>query len=242
MAYLKIHSKWLPYAQMSDPRGFISRRFGDDHSGVDSVGNAYGNPVCAILDGRVTNVYTSTTLGHVVEYGQGPVRIAHYHLAKVSVKVGQAVTAGRDILGTEGDTGSLATGKHLHTSLWIDDVLTDPEPYLSGEKKLDLSQKGEMDMTYQTGDRVSVIGRIYSSAWGAAPSIPGGGGTYQITDVITMNGVTKPYQLGKTGFCGDSDIGAGSAAEELKNENEQLRRQLTAANAKLDAVRKAIES
>ena len=237
MGYVKVYPKWLPYAQMNDRRGFISRRFGNGHSGVDSVGNQYGNPVCAVMDGRVTRVSSSASLGNIVEYGNGTARIAHYHLARAAVTVGQAVTAGETVLGVEGSSGSLAKGKHLHTSLWIDGVLTDPEPYLCGERVLET--KEVQPMKYQVGDRVRVTGTIYTSAWGAKPTVPGGGKLYAITSVISMNGVTKPYLLGAAGFCGDADIAAESGGAE--SDAAQLRQQLAAANAKLDAIRRALD-
>ncbi|MBQ9082566.1 MAG: M23 family metallopeptidase [Clostridia bacterium] len=136
MAYIKVYRNWLPYGKMKDRRGFISRRYGNGHSGTDSVGNQYDNPVCAVVDGTVTAVRYSETLGHVVEYGNAAVKLAHYHLAKVLVKQGDAVQAGETVLGIEGGTGTMATGKHLHTSMWIGGGLTDPEPYLCGEKPL----------------------------------------------------------------------------------------------------------
>ncbi len=237
MGYLKIYPEWLPYARMKDRRGFISKRFGGGHSGVDSVGNQYGNPVCAVIDGRVTRVTTSGTLGNTVEYGNGTVRIAHYHLASTAVAVGQTVTAGETVLGVEGSTGSLAKGKHLHTSLWIGGVLTDPEPYLCGDRALE--SKEVRPMKYQVGDRVRVTGTIYTSAWGAKPTVSGGGKTYEITSVISMNGVTKPYLLGSAGFCSDTDIAAESGGNDA--EVTQLRQQLTAATAKLDAIRKVLD-
>ena len=55
MAYKVIYKRWLPYAKMSDHRGFISQRYGNGHTGVDSVGNQYGNPVCAVLTGAGGN-------------------------------------------------------------------------------------------------------------------------------------------------------------------------------------------
>lgn len=134
MAYIITYKNWLPYGLMSDKRGFISKKFGGTHTGVDSVGNQYDNPVCAVIDGKVLLVTKSQALGNCVEYGNDKVRIAYYHLKSVSVYVGQGIKAGSKI-GVEGATGSLATGKHLHTSLWIDGVLTDPEPYLSGEQE-----------------------------------------------------------------------------------------------------------
>lgn len=136
--YIITYKNWLPYARAADRRGFISKRYGTGgHTGIDSVNDRYGNPVCAVLDGVVTGVYKTSLLGNVVEYTAGRVIIAHYHLAKVSVRTGDRVTAGQTVLGIEGSTGSLSNGKHLHTSMYVDGVLTDPEAYLSGEKSFD---------------------------------------------------------------------------------------------------------
>ena len=239
MAYIKTYSNWLPYARMKDQRGFISKQFGAGHTGVDSVGNEYNNTVCAVMDGIVTQVSYSSTLGNVVEYTAGGVRFALYHLAKTLVTVGSTVKKG-DSLGIEGATGSLATGKHLHTSMWIEDVLVDPEPYLSGEKMIPASSGS---MQRKVGDEVVVNGRIYSSAWGVAPTIEGGGKTYTITAIIDLPGVTKPYQLGMTGFCGESDLAEEHKdTAELEIEIERLKTALTEANDKLDEIRKVVES
>lgn len=134
--YLKTINNYPPYALMTDKRGFISRLYGNGHTGVDSVGNQWANPVCAICDGTVLQAYISASLGKVVQYGAGRVKIAYYHLATISVKVGQKVTAGKTQIGIEGNTGALADGKHLHISIWIDDQLVDPLPYLTGDKTL----------------------------------------------------------------------------------------------------------
>ena len=143
MAYLKVYKNWLPYALLNDKRGFISKRFGGGHTGIDSVGNQLNNQVCAIIDGKVTKSYVSATLGNVVEYGAGCVRIAYYHLASALVNVGDKVIAGKTAIGIEGKTGSLAKGKHLHVSVWINDVLVDPEPYLCGDKELSIKETEE---------------------------------------------------------------------------------------------------
>lgn len=137
--YLKTINNYPPYALMTDKRGFISRLYGNGHTGVDSAGNTWANPVCAIIDGTVLEAYISASLGKVVLYGAGRVKIAYYHLATISVKVGQTVTAGKTQIGIEGNTGALADGKHLHASIWIDGVLVDPLPYLTGAKKLPVS-------------------------------------------------------------------------------------------------------
>ena len=234
MEYITVYSNWKPYAQMSDPRGFISRRFGGGHTGVDSVGNALDNPVCAVIGGTVTAVYWSDTYGNVVEYGRGALRVTCCHLAKALVAVGDAVRAGETVVGVEGATGSYADGKHLHTSLRIHGVLTDPEPYLSGRKAFD---EEDDEMKYQVGDTVVVTGRIYTSAWGAEPSIAGGGRSYRITAIANYTGVTRPYQLGAAGFCADGDIAADAPSGEVA----QLRRELEAANAKLAAIRQVMD-
>ena len=140
MAYVKVYKKWLPYALMKDKRGFISLRFGSGHTGIDSVGNQYNNPVCAVIDGTVLEVYTSDTLGNVVKYGNGKVVVAYYHLAKTNVRVGQQVVAGKTLIGVEGKTGSISNGKHLHISVWIDGVLVDPELYLNGTKQFPVKE------------------------------------------------------------------------------------------------------
>jgi hypothetical protein len=146
MGYIKIYKKWRPYALMSDKRGFISLRFGNGHTGIDSVGNQANNPICAVIDGTVLETYYSQTNGNVVKYGRGNVKIAHYHLATISVVEGQKVIAGETKLGVEGNTGSYSRGKHLHTSMWIDGVLVNPEDYLSGARQLKIKED-DMIMT-----------------------------------------------------------------------------------------------
>ncbi len=140
MPYKIIYKRWLPYAKMSDHRGFISQRYGDNggHTGVDSVGNQNSNPVCAVLTGTVTASKWDAAYGHVVEYASGGVTVRYCHLASRKVNAGDPVTAGQTIVGIEGATGSLVRkgAKHLHTMLWIDGARVDPEPYLCGAKAL----------------------------------------------------------------------------------------------------------
>ena len=135
MGYLKTIENYPPYALMNDKRGFISRRYGNGHSGVDSVGNEWNNPVCAVIDGKVIQVFKDPQIGNVVKYGYDGFVVGHYHLASVSVKTGQSVKAGKTKIGVEGNTGSLSNGKHLHTGIWVNGSLVDPEPYLTGKKK-----------------------------------------------------------------------------------------------------------
>ena len=142
--YIITYKSWLPYSSAADHRGFISKRCGGGHTGTDSVNDKPENPVCAVVDGIITGVYTTALLGNVVEYTAGRVMLAHYHLHKVFVKPGDRVQAGKSILAIEGSTGSLSTGKHLHTSMYVDGKLTDPEPYLSGQKSFDEFKEANM--------------------------------------------------------------------------------------------------
>lgn len=144
--YIKVISNYPAYALMTDKRGFVSQLYGgaNNHTGYDTAGNSWDNPVCAIMDGTVTQVYYSDALGWVVMYQSGTVKIAYYHLKKATVSVGQAVVTGKTKIGIEGSTGSLAKGqKHLHISVWVNGKLVDPEPYLLGTKKLTAAKKEE---------------------------------------------------------------------------------------------------
>lgn len=141
MAYLKVYSNWLPYVKLNDKRGFISKRFGGGHTGIDSVGNVYANQVYAIIDGEVTASYFDSKLGNVVKYKRSNVEIAYYHLASRKVNIGDKVVFGETVVGVEGNTGTASNGKHLHTSMWIDGILTDPEPYLSGSKAIEIKEE-----------------------------------------------------------------------------------------------------
>lgn len=147
MNYKIIYKRWLPYAKMSDHRGFISQRYGNGHTGVDSVGNQLSNPVCAVRSGTVTASRWDAAYGNVVEYASGNVTVRYCHLASRKVKTGDPVTAGQTVVGIEGATGSLVRkgAKHLHTMLWIDGKRVDPEPYLCGAKALPSQNTSQED-------------------------------------------------------------------------------------------------
>ena len=250
MAYICVYKNWLPYALMSDKRGFISRRFSSSHSGVDSVGNQVGNPVCAVIDGKVLEVYTSSTLGKVVKYGRGNVVFAYYHLASTSVSVGQAVTAGKTKIGVEGSTGSLSSGKHLHTSMWINGSLVDPEPYLSGSKVIVVKEDGLImvrkvirnDLNLRSG-----AGASYSS-YGMIPN----GTLINPVETTTVSGAiwgkhTCVMADGKT-YTGWSNLGdtwskvyTGAVFENGNTtQTDALNSTISTLNAKIEAAKKAL--
>ncbi len=97
-----------------------SRR-GGFHAGVD-IGNKRGTPVVAAASGLVVKVVSGCVEGRTscggrygnyieIEHSNGTKTI-YAHLSKVSVRVGQTVSAGSHI-GSLGNTGR-STGPHLH--------------------------------------------------------------------------------------------------------------------------------
>lgn len=209
MAYKETIPHYPPYAAASDNRGFISQYFGAGHSGLDSVGNLFDMPVCAIFDGTVTNTAVTATTGNSVTYlsDNGRVKVQYLHLREKAALAEGAKVSKNQQLGREWSSGSLATGKHLHVSLWIDGVLVDPLPYMKGQKELPLGvtdKKEENKMNYQVGNKVKVNGAIAPSAYSKQGTVEGKGKTYTITQLYP--GTNFPYQIGATGFVRDADI------------------------------------
>ena len=104
------------------------------HGGVD-IGGATGQPVYAAEDGVVTRAalgYNSGS-GNNVRIDNGTlagrsVETSYLHLNSISVQVGQRVRRGQ-LIGTVGSTG-LSTAPHLHFSLYLDGVNSNPAPWL----------------------------------------------------------------------------------------------------------------
>lgn len=99
------------------------------HSGLDFRAPA-GSPIVSCAPGKVVMVGKKWRLhGNcvAVDHGQGVISI-YIHMTTVAVQPGDEVKAGQK-LGTVGATGR-ASGPHLHWSLYVNRVATNPKPWL----------------------------------------------------------------------------------------------------------------
>lgn len=111
-----------------------------NHSGLDISGyGIYGSNVYSCYAGTVISVDiynpavdtpSSKPYGTSVQVDHGAGVVTLYaHMSATNAYVGQVVKAG-DKIGEVGSTGK-STGAHLHLTLYIKGVLSDPEPFLS---------------------------------------------------------------------------------------------------------------
>lgn len=98
------------------------------HPGLDFRG-AYGAPIHAAADGRVSFVGQIRGYGNVVEVSHGNGLMTRYaHMSKTMARIGQEVAAG-DVIGAIGSTGR-STGPHLHFEVRINNRVVNPRPFL----------------------------------------------------------------------------------------------------------------
>lgn len=104
------------------------------HGGVD-IGGASGQPIYAAADGVVTKAaygYNSGSGNNVrIDHGMlggKDLETAYLHMLTLKVKVGQQVKRGQ-LIGTVGSTG-LSTAPHLHFSVYVSGVNSNPARYL----------------------------------------------------------------------------------------------------------------
>jgi murein DD-endopeptidase MepM/ murein hydrolase activator NlpD len=102
------------------------------HTGTDFGwyvgGVTYPRDVFAISDGTV-KTGSESRAGNYVNLYSGNKRWLYGHLASISVRNGQTVKAGQK-LGVMGQTGN-AQGVHLHLSLYINGVESNPELHIT---------------------------------------------------------------------------------------------------------------
>ena len=98
------------------------------HPGLDFRG-AYGAPIHAAAEGRVSFVGQIRGYGNVVEISHGNGLLTRYaHMSKTMARVGEQVAAGA-VIGKIGSTGR-STGPHLHFEVRINNRVVNPRPFL----------------------------------------------------------------------------------------------------------------
>lgn len=104
------------------------------HGGVD-IGGAVGAPIYAAQDGTVTKAASGYNggSGNNVRIDHGTIdgekiESAYLHMNDYIVSVGETVKKGQ-LIGYVGNTG-LSTSAHLHFSIYVNSVNSDPEPFL----------------------------------------------------------------------------------------------------------------
>ena len=130
-------SNWLQ--NIIDPiKGKITSGFGNRtnpvtgvkglHNGVD-VSSAMDSPIVAPLNGIVTAKYFNDLGGNqmIIDSGYAKFGFAHLNRYAEGISVGSIVSKGQ-VIGYVGNTGS-STGTHLHFTLRLNDVATDPSKY-----------------------------------------------------------------------------------------------------------------
>lgn len=128
---------WPTEGEISSPWGMRLHpilRYTRLHGGAD-IGGAVGAPIHAVADGVVTKAaqgYNGGSGNNVrIDHGtiQGkPVETSYLHMHTITVREGETVKKGQ-VIGSVGNTG-LSTGPHLHFSVYVSGVNSDPAPYL----------------------------------------------------------------------------------------------------------------
>jgi murein DD-endopeptidase MepM/ murein hydrolase activator NlpD len=100
------------------------------HNGVD-VSSPMDSPIVAPLNGIVTSKYFNALGGNqmIIDSGYAKFGFAHLNRFAEGINVGSIVSKGQ-VIGYVGNTGS-STGTHLHFTLRLNDVATDPSKYFT---------------------------------------------------------------------------------------------------------------
>jgi murein DD-endopeptidase MepM/ murein hydrolase activator NlpD len=98
------------------------------HNAVD-ISAPMDTPILAPLNGIVTSKYFNNSGGNQIIMDSGYAKFGFAHLNRYAegVNLGSIVTKGQ-VIGYVGNTGT-STGTHLHFTLRLDDVPTDPSKY-----------------------------------------------------------------------------------------------------------------
>jgi hypothetical protein len=122
---INLSSPLKGWISITSPFGMRDGMFAGMHNGIDLVANH--KDIYAAGNGVVTRSNVEIAGGNVIEIthttSDGTEYVTQYaHLSQRLVSVGETVNSG-DIIGIMGDTGTLASGVHLHFQMWL------KEPY-----------------------------------------------------------------------------------------------------------------
>ncbi len=113
-------------------RGGISQFASWYHMALD-ITDSEGTPIVAAQDGVVSQVSSGSWDGgygtNVYIDGGNGYKTHYAHMSSIIVSVGQAVSAGKTVIGYSGNTGR-STGPHLHFEIIKNGVLVNPLPFL----------------------------------------------------------------------------------------------------------------
>lgn len=115
------------------------------HTGVDLVVDT-GTKIFATGGGKIIDVSRKSGYGLVVEIDHGfGYRTLYAHLSKTLVSKNQKIDRG-DLIGLSGQSGTLATGPHLHYEVMHNGVYLNPANFIFEDVKLFdvVSQKGSI--------------------------------------------------------------------------------------------------
>jgi len=107
--------------------GIISRRFDNDHSGIDIATNS-GSPLVSSIEGVVSDLGWDEVYGNYMKIKNATVTIFYGHMNKTFVQIHQTIRKG-ELVGLVGSTGR-STAPHLHYEIAIDSSFVDPEKFL----------------------------------------------------------------------------------------------------------------
>ncbi|QOK22354.1 peptidoglycan DD-metalloendopeptidase family protein [Janibacter indicus] len=101
-----------------------------NHAGQDMSGTPGPGTIVAVGDGKVTHAGVMGGYGNAVDVQHADGVTSRYaHLASITVRTGQKVTAGTQ-LGIEGTTGQ-STGVHLHFEIHVNGAPVDPKAWMA---------------------------------------------------------------------------------------------------------------
>lgn len=117
---VQLSSPLKGWIQITSPFGNREGEYSGMHTGIDLVSN--DKNIYSAGNGIVTRSNVETEGGNVIEIthkdSSGREYVTQYaHLKERLVSVGDTVNVG-DVIGIMGDTGTMASGVHLHFAMW----------------------------------------------------------------------------------------------------------------------------